>query len=136
MDNVTPVSIPDIPFLLVITWADCTLAVIATTTRTHAGLRTTETAPASRLVLPPERLLHAAISADIMISQSNGVSTIRAVAIVLTTARVDSATGTGTQASQVKVARLLEDIGHTDKMNLDDMVMRAIFRNYSTAATG
>jgi len=100
--------------------------------RQNAGLRTIETAHALCIVLPPKRPTHVPILADIMTSTLDDVSTIRPV--VRTTARTANATGTGMQVCQVKFVLLSEETTHTVVMSLDDPVMRAIFRTYSTAA--
>jgi len=134
MDSATRVYLPDTQLPTAATSADYIAAAVATTKRPNAALRTIETALASCTVLSPKLLVRAQISVDITTSSFADVTTIRLRVPI--SVRTASATGTETQICPTTVVRLSEEITHTEWMNLDKTVMRAIFSNCPAVAIG
>ena len=84
MDNVIPVKPPHIPLTIATIWAGCYAMAIAITKHRNAetGLHVTGIAHAFVIVQVPKRPALAQISAHIMTSTSDDVSTIRRTVVV------------------------------------------------------
>ena len=82
--NVIPIDLLHIPLATAMAWVDFSIMVIAITKPRNAGMRTTETAHALGIAPHPKPPELAQTLADIMTSKSNNVSTIRAVAHIIT----------------------------------------------------
>ena len=131
-NSVTLVEPLRIPTALATTWVDCFATAIAITKKRNAEIHITETARAFGIARPPNRPPRALISADIMTSKSDSVSTIRALAATI--AGITSVTDRRVWISHDKLVPISQDITF-GKVNLDDTAMPAISTN-STAAIG